>query len=64
MSKVKRENKNFNSHFKIPELDNEWTKEETDYLLNLCRKYDLRFIVIADRYEYSNTKSRSIEVKY
>ncbi|KAI9258936.1 hypothetical protein BDA99DRAFT_514573 [Phascolomyces articulosus] len=44
----------------LAELDNEWTKEETDYLLDLCQKYDLRFIVIADRYEYSR-KSRSIE---
>ncbi|CAG8547091.1 12039_t:CDS:2, partial [Acaulospora colombiana] len=38
--------------------DKEWTKEETDYLFSLCRKYDLRFIVIHDRYEYSE---RSME---
>jgi len=29
----------------------EWTKEETDYLLDLCREYDLRWIIIADRYD-------------
>ena len=29
----------------------DWAKEETDYLLDLCRDFDLRWIVIADRYE-------------
>ncbi|EXJ81667.1 hypothetical protein A1O1_07732 [Capronia coronata CBS 617.96] len=29
----------------------DWTKEETDYLMNLCREYDLRWVVIADRYD-------------
>jgi DNA methyltransferase 1-associated protein 1 len=28
----------------------DWTREETDYLMDLCRDYDLRWIVIADRY--------------
>ena len=32
----------------------EWTKEETDYLLDLCRDFDLRWLLIADRYEPSN----------
>ncbi|KZF25615.1 hypothetical protein L228DRAFT_244490 [Xylona heveae TC161] len=30
----------------------EWSKEETDYLVNLCIEYDLRWIVIADRYDF------------
>ncbi|EXJ77730.1 hypothetical protein A1O3_09959 [Capronia epimyces CBS 606.96] len=29
----------------------EWTKEETDYLMELCRQYDLRWVIIADRYD-------------
>ena len=29
----------------------DWTKAETDYLMDLCRDYDLRWILIADRYE-------------
>lgn len=29
-----------------------WTKDETDYLVNLAYEFDLRWIVIADRYEY------------
>ena len=28
----------------------DWTREETDYLVDLCHDYDLRWIVIADRY--------------
>jgi DNA methyltransferase 1-associated protein 1 len=30
--------------------DEDWTKEETDFLMDLCRNFDLRWIVIADRY--------------
>ncbi|KAH6674106.1 putative SWR1-complex protein 4 [Halenospora varia] len=30
----------------------EWTKDETDYLINLAQEYDLRWPVIWDRYEY------------
>ncbi|CAG8518260.1 8657_t:CDS:2, partial [Diversispora eburnea] len=39
----------------------DWTREETDYLFNLCKKYDLRFMVILDRYEYPN-KERTMEI--
>ncbi|KAJ6343782.1 hypothetical protein OIU76_005516 [Salix suchowensis] len=34
-----------------------WTKEETDQLFDLCERFDLRFVVIADRF----TSSRSVE---
>ncbi|KAJ6814674.1 putative SWR1-complex protein 4 [Iris pallida] len=30
--------------------DPTWTKEETDQLFDLCERFDLRFIVIADRF--------------
>ncbi|ORE07931.1 hypothetical protein BCV72DRAFT_325217, partial [Rhizopus microsporus var. microsporus] len=40
--------------------DNDWSKEETDYLFELCKKYDLRFPVIEDRYNYEN-KQRTME---
>lgn len=36
------------------------TRAETDYLFDLCLRLDLRFIVIADRYEWPNV-SRSVE---
>ena len=29
----------------------EWTREETDYLWSLCRQFDLRWVVIADRFD-------------
>lgn len=30
----------------------DWTREETDYLMDLATEYDLRWVVIADRYDY------------
>ena len=32
--------------------DPDWSRAETDYLFQLCRQYDLRFVVIADRYSF------------
>ncbi|KAK4152120.1 hypothetical protein C8A00DRAFT_16548 [Chaetomidium leptoderma] len=37
---------------------NEWTKEETDYLLELAREHDLRWVIIWDRYEFAPKPSR------
>ena len=33
--------------------DADWSRQETDYLLDLCQRLDLRFMAIADRYEVS-----------
>lgn len=35
--------------------DSTWTKEETDQLFDLCERFDLRFVVIADRFPTSRT---------
>ncbi|PKU88006.1 SWR1-complex protein 4 [Dendrobium catenatum] len=35
--------------------DSMWTKEETDHLFDMCERFDLRFIVIADRFPTSRT---------
>lgn len=35
--------------------DPKWTKEETDKLFELCERFDLRFIVIADRFASART---------
>ncbi|ROW07646.1 hypothetical protein VPNG_06835 [Cytospora leucostoma] len=53
----------FNVKVNIPEYNDEqydsklqsdeWTKDETDYLMDLVRAYDLRWPVIWDRYEYT-----------
>ncbi|KDN49912.1 hypothetical protein K437DRAFT_233722 [Tilletiaria anomala UBC 951] len=40
--------------------DDDWTKDETDYLIDICSAYDLRFTVIGDRYEWPG-KQRTIE---
>lgn len=41
-----------------------WTKEETDYLLDMLEQYDLRFVVVADRYNVSerNEQLRGLAV--
>ena len=36
-------------------------QEETDYLLDLCERFDLRFALIADRYAPPSGHERSIE---
>jgi DNA methyltransferase 1-associated protein 1 len=41
-------------------LDPTWTWEETEYLWELCKEFDLRFIVIQDRYFFKN-QDRSVE---
>ncbi|KAI8052796.1 hypothetical protein BDF22DRAFT_685271 [Syncephalis plumigaleata] len=47
----------------IAHLPSSWSKEETDYLFSLCRQFDLRFLVIADRYNYTarDTMSESTD---
>ncbi len=45
-------------------LDSEWTKEETDYLFVLVREFDVRWYVIADRYEYTGGQPRTMEVRH
>ncbi|KAF6202735.1 hypothetical protein GE061_003137 [Apolygus lucorum] len=38
-----------------------WTKAETDHLFELCRRFDLRFGVIRDRWDSAQFKKRSVE---
>jgi DNA methyltransferase 1-associated protein 1 len=33
----------------------DWSREETDYLVDLVNEYDIRWVVIADRYDYQPT---------
>lgn len=42
----------------------DWTREETDQLFDLCRRFDLRWFVVNDRYDnrrFSSSQKRSIE---
>ncbi|KAI9850184.1 MAG: swr complex subunit, partial [Vezdaea acicularis] len=38
----------YSGHLQSPD----WTREETDYLFDLIRDFDLRWVLIADRYDY------------
>ncbi|QRV72927.1 SWR1-complex protein 4 [Ceratobasidium sp. AG-Ba] len=47
----------YNKHLQ----DAEWSREETDYLFNMAREYDVRFFVMHDRYEFPGGVERSVE---
>ncbi|XP_054162872.1 DNA methyltransferase 1-associated protein 1-like [Oppia nitens] len=38
-----------------------WSKTETDHLFDLCRRFDLRFIIIHDRWDRIAFPNRSVE---
>ncbi|EPS42009.1 hypothetical protein H072_4042 [Dactylellina haptotyla CBS 200.50] len=40
--------------------DDDWSRQETDYLFRLIQEYDLRWVVIADRFEFEG-KDRTME---
>ncbi|KAJ7904687.1 hypothetical protein B0H14DRAFT_3079504 [Mycena olivaceomarginata] len=41
--------------------DPEWSKEETDYLMDIVTEYDTRWYVVYDRYDYPGGVPRSME---
>ncbi|KAI4837216.1 DNA methyltransferase 1-associated protein 1 [Plasmodium brasilianum] len=50
----------YNDEFYNKEIQNmnlKWTKEETDYLFNLCEKYECHFIIIHDVYDKKYMRS-------
>jgi hypothetical protein len=42
--------------------DEEWSKEETDYLFSLMREYEARWFVVHDRYDFPGGSPRTMEV--
>ena len=40
--------------------DPQWSREETNHLISMCERFDLRFVIIADRYEWQGRR-RSVE---
>ena len=42
------------------EVETPWTYEEVKYLFDLCRRYDLRWYIISDRYDFKDV-TRSLE---
>ncbi|KKA29538.1 hypothetical protein TD95_005202 [Thielaviopsis punctulata] len=63
----------FNVHVQLPQYSDDqyrlhlksadWTKEETDYLLELAADFDLRWPLIWDRYDYTPTAENSEPAK-
>ncbi|KAH8741536.1 DNMAP1 like Myb domain [Cryptosporidium ryanae] len=49
----------YNKHLK--DIDSDWSEEDTNLLFELCKEYDLRFIVIHDRYFPPSGIQRSLE---
>uniref|UniRef100_A0A0B6ZHQ5 DNA methyltransferase 1-associated protein 1 n=1 Tax=Arion vulgaris TaxID=1028688 RepID=A0A0B6ZHQ5_9EUPU len=41
--------------------DDNWTRQETDHLFDLCKRFDIRFIVVHDRWDREKYKDRSVE---
>ncbi|KAG7306422.1 hypothetical protein JYU34_009055 [Plutella xylostella] len=39
----------------------DWSQAETDHLMDLCQRFDLRFIVIHDRWDRAAFRDRSVE---
>ncbi|KAF8956618.1 swr complex subunit [Entomortierella lignicola] len=44
--------------------DPDWTLEETTYLWDLCRRFDLRWVVIQDRYEWPPQEQDRLALTY
>lgn len=42
-------------------VDNQWSLKETQYLFSLLAKYDLRFVVVADRYDFQDNSNKTIK---
>uniref|UniRef100_A0A182LZE9 DNA methyltransferase 1-associated protein 1 n=1 Tax=Anopheles culicifacies TaxID=139723 RepID=A0A182LZE9_9DIPT len=47
----------YNAHLKTTK----WTKQQTDHLFDLAKRFDVRFIVMCDRWERANYGIKSVE---
>ncbi|KAH8583889.1 DNMAP1 like Myb domain [Cryptosporidium sp. chipmunk genotype I] len=45
----------------IKDIDPDWTEDDTYLLFELCKEFDLRFIIIHDRYMPPSGKQRTLE---
>lgn len=46
---------------KIDTNGGRWSFEEVDYLFQLCRRFDLRWFIIYDRYDFESPECRTLE---
>lgn len=49
-----------NPGYSLPRSDEGWSREETDQLFKLADEYDLRFVVMQDR--WTGEKERTVDV--
>lgn len=47
----------YNQHLQVQG----WTKEETNHLIDLAKRFDLRFIVMRDRWDREKFSDRTVE---
>ncbi|KAK4525299.1 hypothetical protein GAYE_SCF09G3207 [Galdieria yellowstonensis] len=47
-----------------PSLDSSWSREETDLLFELCEKYNLRFVVVHDRWQGEKRSLEDLKNRY
>lgn len=40
-----------------------WSREETDHLMDLCKRFDLRFTIVADRFNQAQYQVSSCTVE-
>lgn len=49
----------YNTHLRSNQT--KWSKAQTDHLFDLARRYDLRFVVMADRWDRANFGMKTVE---
>ncbi|XP_005103965.1 DNA methyltransferase 1-associated protein 1 [Aplysia californica] len=41
--------------------DENWTRQETDHMFDLCKRFDVRFIIVHDRWDRDKYRDHSVE---
>lgn len=49
----------YNTHLRTNQ--SKWSKSQTDHLFELAKRFDLRFVVMADRWDRSNHGTKTVE---
>lgn len=52
-------NNEYNTHLRTNQ--SKWSKAQTDHLFDLARRFDLRFVVMADRWDRANFGTKTVE---
>lgn len=49
----------YNTHLKSNQV--KWSKAQTDHLFDLAKRFDLRFVIMADRWDRANFGTKTVE---